>query len=333
MGRVDLELIAIDAISSGMNVRGLYGLAEPLDRERVELTRSVHDPFEISDTYYTASWSAYEVGHYRVVLALAAEFEALDLPALPLGHLANSVLARVPLGTWDEALADQARLRAMLGGNAAQPPSFASGGHGAEVLIHEARGERAAADAVLAEIDAWMGGGERPRLWSMPQAAVAMARRGDFARARALLRNLSGDHRLYHARALEARCSLVAEERAWAEVPELVAEARRHAEVGEIHALPRHADRLEARALMAGGDADGARALLERAVSGFRALDATWEVALSELALGEALAALDRLDDAADSVASAAVVFERLRVPRELEQARALLSGLPAPRR
>ncbi len=333
MGRVDLELIAIDAISSGMNVRGLYGLAEPLDRERVELTRSVHDPFEISDTYYTASWSAYEVGHYRVVLALAAEFEALDLPALPLGHLANSVLARVPLGTWDEALADQARLRAMLGGNAAQPPSFASGGHGAEVLIHEARGERAAADAVLAEIDAWMGGGERPRLWSMPQAAVAMSRRGDFARARALLRNLSGDHRLYHARALEAHCSLVAEERAWAEVPELVAEARRHAEVGEIHALPRHADRLEARALMAGGDADGARALLERAVSGFRALDATWEVALSELALGEALAALDRLDDAADSVASAAVVFERLRVPRELEQARALLSGLPAPRR
>ena len=333
IGRVDLELIAIDSISSGLNVRGLYGLAEPLDRERVELTRSVRDPFEISDTYYTAGWSAYEVGHYRVVLALCAEFEAFDLPALPLGHLSNSVLARVPLGTWDEALAEQGRLREMLGESANQPPSFASGGHGAHALIHEARGDHAAADAVLAEIDAWMGGGERPRLWSMPQAAVALARRGDFARARALLAHLSGRHLLYHARALEARCSLAAEERAWADVPAIVAEARRHSEVGQLHGLPRHADRLEGRALLAAGDAEGARVLFERAATGFRALDAAWEVALSELALGEALAALGRDEDAADAVASAAVAFERLRVPRELERARALLSRLPAPRR
>ena len=107
-----------------------------------------------------------------------------------------------------------------------------------EALIHEARGERAAADAVLAEIDAWMGGGERPRLWAMPQAAVAMARRGDFARARALLRHLAGDHRLYHARELEARCSLVAEERAWAEDRRSSPRRAAHAEVGELHALP-----------------------------------------------------------------------------------------------
>ena len=146
-------------------------------------------------------------------------FEAFDLPALPLGHLSNSVLARVPLGTWDAALAEQGRLREMLGESANQPPSFASGGHGAHALIHEARGDHAAADAVLAEIDAWMGGGERPRLWSMPQAAVALARRGDYIRARALLSHLSGRHLLYRARPLEARCSLAAEERAWADVP------------------------------------------------------------------------------------------------------------------
>ena len=68
-------------------------------------------------------------------------------------------------------------------------------------------------------------------------------------------------------------------------------------------------------------------------MSDFRALDATWEVALSELALGETLAVLGRDEDAADAVASSALVFERLRVPRELEQARALLGSLPAPRR
>jgi hypothetical protein len=240
------------------------------------------------------------------------------------------VLARVPLGTWDEALEDQARLRELLGESAGEPPSFAGGGYGAAALIHEARGDHAGADALLAEIEAWMGSAERPRLWAMPQAAVAMARRGDFARARRFLGYLGGAHMIYGARELEARCTLVGEERAWAEVPALVAEARRHSDVGKLHGLPLHADRLEGRALLAAGDAEGARVRFERAVAGFQALDAAWEVALSELALGEALVALGRDGDAAPPLAHAAAVFERLGVPRELEQARALLGRLPS---
>ena len=330
LDRPDLELIALDALSSGLNLRGHYGYAEPIDRERVEITRRVREPFEISDTYYTAGWSALEVGNYRVVVALAAEYEARNVDLAPLGQLANSVIARVPLGDWDEALADQARLRALVAESGASgPPSFASGGHGGEAFILAARGDAAAA-AVLNEIDAWDLEGERPRRWANPLASVAAARRGEYARARAYLSQLTGRHRIHHARELEARCTLIAEEGSWSEAPGIVDEARRHAGVARLLALPAHADRLEGRALLVAGDAGAACVCLERAVAGFHELGAAWEVALTELTLGEAFAALGREADATFRLTSSAAVFERLRVPRELARASELLSRLPA---
>jgi class 3 adenylate cyclase/tetratricopeptide (TPR) repeat protein len=326
IGRPDLELMTLDSLTSGLNVRGLYGIAEPIDRERLELARALRDPFEVSDTFYTAAWSCFEVGHYSDAVALAAEYVATAPDVLPLGSLSIAVLARVPLGDWDEALADQARMRELLGENADRPPSFASGAHGAEALIYEARGDHAAADAVLAVIAAWKKDGERARLWAHPPASVAAARRGDFAAARELLEPLRKSG-VYRARELDARCTLIAEQRAWDEAAAVIAQARRHAEAARLLVLPFHADRLEGRALLAAGNAAGAVVALERAVSGFAGLSAAWEVALTQLALGEALAALDRDKDAAEVLTRAAEEFERLRVPRELAQARALLSG------
>jgi class 3 adenylate cyclase len=325
--RPDLELMALDSLTSGMNVRGLYGVAEPIDRERLVLARTVHDPWEVTDTFYTGAWSAFEVGFYRDVVALAAEFDAMDIGLPPLGPLSLAVIARVPLGEWDEALTDQIRLRELLGDRVTQPPSFASAAHGGEALIHEARGDRAAADAVLAEIEAWRIGGEQPRRWSTPLAAVTLARQGKYAAARVLLdRLLEGG--LYRARELEARCTLVAEEGAWDEAASVVARARRHADVARLLALPFHADRLEGRALLASGDADAALGPLARAHSGFTGLEAAWEIALTELSLGEALTALGRDEDTAHTVARAAAQFARLGVPRELERARALIDRL-----
>ena len=133
-------------------MRGLYGLAEAIDRERLEIARGIRDPFEVGDTFYTAAWSAYEVGHYATVLELAAEFEAGEPAVPPLGVMSLTVLSRLPLGQWDEALADQVRARELLGDDAANPPSFASGGYGAEAFILEARGDAAGADAVRAMI-------------------------------------------------------------------------------------------------------------------------------------------------------------------------------------
>jgi class 3 adenylate cyclase/tetratricopeptide (TPR) repeat protein len=328
IGRPDLELTALDSISSGLNIRGLYGLVVPLDRERLELARALRDPFEVGDSFYTAAWSALAVGHFADVVALAAEFEAMDLDIVPLGHLSLAALARVPLGDWDGALADQARLCELLGERADRPPSMASGGYGAAAFILEARGDRASADAVLGVIEAWDAGGEWPRRWATPLAGSALARKGDFAAARRTLDKLLDSRPLYLGRELEARCTLIAEERSWDEVGDVVVEARRHAETAQLLALPLHADRLEGRALLAAGDADAALPLLERALEGFAALSAVWEVALTELSLGEALAASDRAEDAAKVIARAAEVFERLGVPRELERARALLAGL-----
>jgi hypothetical protein len=93
-----------------------------------------------------------------------------------------------------------------------------------------------------------------------------------------------------------------------------------------------HADRLDARTRAAAGDAEAALDLLERAASGFARLAAAWEVAVTELALGEVLVTLDRNDDAARVLGHAAAEFERLRVPRELGEARALLERLASVR-
>ena len=324
--RPDLELLALDALTSGMNVRGLYGLAEPIDRERVEIARGVRDPFEVADTFYTAAWSAYEVGHYGSVLALTAEFEAGGFPVPPMGHLSLAVLSRLPLGEWDEALADQTRVRGLVGDSTTKPPAFASGGYGAEAFIYEARGDAGRADAILAEVGS-LDVGERTRKWPLPQLVLMLSRRGDFAAARDVLGRLP-DRGIYVPRELEARCTLVAEEGTWDEAEATIEFARRHAAAAKLVALPLHADRLAGRALLAAGNPGRAVALLERAVSGFTELAARWEVALTELSLGEALALLGHDDLAAEVLERAVVEFARLRVPRELELAQARLAVL-----
>ncbi len=162
LGRLDLELMALDSISAGLNIRGLYGLAVPIDQERLDLARTLRDPFEVGDSFYTAAWSSLVVGLYPDVVALAREFDAMGIDLLPIGPLSLVVLAQVPLGEWDGALADHARALAMLGEDAERPPSMASGGWGAAAFIHEARGDSASADRALAVIDAWSVGRRAP---------------------------------------------------------------------------------------------------------------------------------------------------------------------------
>jgi class 3 adenylate cyclase/tetratricopeptide (TPR) repeat protein len=328
LARPDLELLSLDAISAGLNVRGQYGLSEDLDRQRLEIAKGVRDPFEVVDTYYTAAWSAYEVGHYRVAVELCVEFEAGEFAATPIGPLSLSVLARVALGEWDEALADQARVRELLGADESNPSSFASGGYGAEALIHEARGETAAADAVRVEIETWYSG-DRPRKWPLPHLILMLARRGDFSTAREALGVLH-DRDIYLPRELEVHCTLIAEQETWDEAERVIERSRSHAAGARLLSLPLHADRLEGRLLLAAGDAAAAVDPLERALAGFADLDARWEVALTALSLGEALVQLERNEQAASVLERAADEFARLRVPRELERAQRLLASINA---
>jgi len=306
--RPDLELIALDALSAGLNIRGLYGHARPIDNERLDLARTLRDPFEVGDSFYTAAWSALAVGDYAEVVALAAEFEGMAIDLVPIGTLALAVLAQAPLGDWDAALANQERVRALLGERGSRPPSMASGGFGAEMFIHEARGERASADAAFAVVDAWSRDGEARRNWATPLVAAALVRRGDFASAREYLERLRDTEALFLDRELEARCLLIAEEGAWDDADAVIDRARRHAADGRLEALPLHADRLEGRALLAARDPQAALIPFERAVAGFEGLGAAWELALTELSYGEALAALGRDDDALARLEAAAGV-------------------------
>ena len=216
------------------------------------------------------------VGHYAEVVALAAEFEAMELDLAPLGPLSLAVLARVPLGEWDGALADQARVaRAARRASGRVRRAWRAAATAPRRSSTRRAARRAGADAVLAVIDgvgapAASGRGTGRLRWprrrsraeaSSPQPAPCLDR---------LARNTASTS----PRELEARCTLIAEEGAWDEAAGVIAASRRHAERGRLRraAVPRRPS--GGRALLAAGDADGALELLERAVAGFAALAA-----------------------------------------------------------
>jgi tetratricopeptide (TPR) repeat protein len=326
LGRADLELMALDALGAAEYAHGHFGLAERYDHERLQILRTIRDPFEIADTYFTACWTALEVGRFAEVVTLGEEFDNART-GNPVGALALRAAARIPLGQWEPALVDQAHIRELLGDQAPFPPSFASAGYGAELLIRTARGEDAAADAGIAELWQWAHQNKPTRLWPFPAMALALARQGDFTGSRRVLEELPRDEMSRPGR-LEALCTLVAEEGAWDEWRSLVSESRSLAESGRLLALPLHADRLEGRALAASGEASRAVTPLERAVAGFAQLGAQWELALTQLSLGEALATLDRNQEAQQVLDAASHKFEQLRVPREHKRAQTILRRL-----
>jgi hypothetical protein len=258
------------------------------------------------------------------VIELADEVLARDLEISPLGSVALTALAHVPLGSWDEGLAAQQFIRELMSDGSA-PPSFASGGYGAEAFILVAR-EEPLADERLTEVEAWTSE-EFPRRWPLPFAAVAYARRGEFDSARRLL-DLLDDQGVYRPRELEARCALIVEEQSWSEAEEVIDAARRFAYEGQLIALPLHAARLEGHLLRSRGQLAAARDSLELALAGFVSLNAQWEMARTELALAEVLIGLESVDEAASRLEHAEATFARLRVPRELAHARKLLDSL-----
>lgn len=123
---------------------------------------------------------------------------------------------------------------------------------------------------------------------------------------------------------MEAESELVATAGAWDRVTDLVAEMRRHAEVGDAPSVAVFADRVEGRAAIAAGDADDAARSLERAITGFETLGVPWERALTELDLARVTSAAGRTDESKALVARAAATFEEVRDTEGAAAARAL---------
>jgi tetratricopeptide (TPR) repeat protein len=223
---------------------------------------------------------------------------------------------------------DVRKMEELLDDRRARPPYFASRPYAAMALVHEIRGNSAAADALIGILrnvstDEDEGGF---LTWS-PWFGPLLIRRGRAEEAWDLLNRAfehwrwRGMHELIH----EAMCEAVAATGRWNVVPERAAEMRAYAERGGFATLPFAVDRLEGRAAANASDLERAAELFRRSAEGFARLETAWESALSEMLLGETLIALGRRDEAITRLRRALETFERLGAVREQAQARDLL--------
>jgi tetratricopeptide (TPR) repeat protein len=268
------------------------------------------------------------VGRYEDARRWASEgFErARGGPDVWRAGLAWRAIARFRLGDWDGALEDYQRME-----EARAVTLFGTTGYftltmwSCIALLHELRGERAAADRLIARLSTELAGGT-PTVRVIPFVSRVFAHRGSdeaFARIESSA-SLIGREMGWGV-ILEARCDVTAELGRFELADETVAEARAFAARGQLEALPLYADRLEGRACLARADATSAVAPLASARAGFARIGARWEAALAQLWLGEAQLALGDVEDARRSATDALEVFDELRSARERDLARSLL--------
>jgi class 3 adenylate cyclase len=331
LGDADLLSAALDLVQTHQEQGGRRGESFRTSVRRIELVPRLTDVKEIGDSYAVAARSALHLGRYREAEEHAStcidRARGVDSGSY-LHGLTWRVAARFALGEWEDALDDQAELERVAALAPRElPPGYSMGAYTRIALCHELRGEPEDADRYigLALRYTKLGGFAhvRGRSIHLPPLALALARRRRFDEALTLIpltpRSASAGV------TLEALCEIAAAREHWDEASELVAQAREEAEIGEQLSLPLVADRLEGRAADATGDViEGAR-LLGRSAEGFAALGAAWEAAWSRLLLAELVVRSDSRR-AAEQLAAALPVFERLGSVREAERARAVLA-------
>jgi class 3 adenylate cyclase len=332
LGRLDLELAALDARSCVPIVQGLYGGVWPYIERRLELIRDFEDPWEVGDTYSLAAWHLFDVGHYADAARYGfegAERAAGGVMGVGIHSLARGLGALLPMGRWDELMIRFDELQESMGDRRDEPPPFVIGAYTIAAFVHEARGEREASDRLLQVVEALRGTrGDDTIPLADPYGAATLGRRGLFDEAFARLDAHEGE--LANRAAWYAvRCDLSGDAERWDQADAFVATSRAWAQEAQLVALPAHADRLEGRAALAAGRAADAVALLTRARDLFAELDADWEGARTDLHLARAILAADSASAAqpdARVVAQRALeVFERIGALREAEDARDLV--------
>jgi class 3 adenylate cyclase len=330
LGRDDLASAALDGVGSIEVIVGLHGHTWPVIERRLEIAERLTDPWEVGDALQTAADIALAIGRYDDARRLATEgYErARGGPDVWRAGLAWRAIARFKLGDWDGAVEDFERMEA-----ARATTRFGTVGYftltmwSCIALLNELRGEGAAADALVARVDAELSGGT-PTVRTIPWLARLSAhRRSDeaFERIEGSASLVGRD--MGRGATLEAHCDVIGDLGRWELADEIVAEAREFAQQALLEALPLHADRLDGRSALARGDASSAVEALARAAFGFADLGARWEAALARLWLGEAQLEAG-MPDARESAQAAHDVFEELRSLQELERARSLLGRI-----
>jgi class 3 adenylate cyclase len=327
IGRVELALAALDAVQAvHMHYGRLRAAGQTLDR-RLRLVGELSDPQEVADTYAMAAAYYTDVGRYEQAEEAGTRGIALTLELYRAGAihcLSWSEVARFHLGRWDDFLASLGWREELLEGRL--PVHGASRSWACAVLVHEARGDRAAADRYLADVDLIEGG--RPRANCTPEVARALARMGRPEEAHARIdQALAVAHPDSRARLLPARCDVLAEEGAW-DTAAKAAAAVRSTVLEDAQTILPYADRLEGRAALATGSPAAAAARLAAAALGFAALRAGWELACTRLWLAEAHAAAGRPDLALAALAAARPALEAVGSRRESGHAAELATRL-----
>ena len=331
LGRDDLASAALDGVMSTEFVLGLHGRTWPVVERRLAIVERLTDPWEVGDALQTAADGALAIGRYEDARRWASEgFErARGGPDVWRAGLAWRTIARFKLGDWDGAVEDFERMEA-----ARATTRFGSVGYftltmwSCIALLDELRGSGAAADALIARVDAEFSAATQT-VRVVPWFARVWAHRGSDS-ALELIEESSSlrSSKMGRGPTLEAHCDVVADLGRWELADEVAADARAFAERALLEALPFHVDRLEGRAALTRGDATNAVAALTQARDGFVALRAAWEGAIAGLWLAEAHVAAGDVPEARWAAEGAADVFERVRSVREAEQARSLLARL-----
>jgi class 3 adenylate cyclase len=336
LGDADLLSAALDLVQTHEEQRGRRGDSYRTSLRRIELIPRLTDVKEIGDSYAVAARSALHLGRYRDAEAHASacveRARRIDSGSY-LHGLTWRVAARFALGEWEGALADQAELERVTALAPQElPPGFTMGAYTRVALCHELRGEHDDADTyiglALRYVEHSGYARVRGRSIHVPPLALALARRGRFEEALALIPYVPGS--VSAGMTLEALCEIAAARERWDEAARLVAAAGQEAEVGEQLSLPLYADRLAGRAAGASGALTEAAELLRRSADGFAAIGAGWEEAWSRLLLAEVIAGGESRR-AKRELAAALSVFDRLGSVRETERARALLAEVAAP--
>jgi class 3 adenylate cyclase/tetratricopeptide (TPR) repeat protein len=322
MGLPNRASAAFDQATGPWVSSGRYGRLIPIWELRSEIIPEVTDMLEIGDFYAAGAWAHFEVGRYGRALEIADEGLVAITGREPSSELHISAWRTASLyrlGRWDEALEGFAMIRQMLENREDDPPYFATHAFGVAGVIYERRGERVQSDGLAAAI-LRMVTGSSGRLY--PTLLRFLVVRGDLVQAKGISR--PHNWQIHAGDALEAEAERLAAAEEWGGAADLVAEMRSHAERADAPAVVAFADRLEGRAALAGGDAEGAQRSLERAADGFETIDASWERALTELDLARVASSAGNSEAARTWTARAAATFDALRDTEGAAAARAL---------
>jgi class 3 adenylate cyclase len=157
LGRPDLAVVALDGVQHNLNRQLRYAAAYEATQRRLELAKTAGDLNELGDSYAVAAWSAAYLGSFREARAIGLEgFELLrsDAPSYAGHSLSWAALAAYYLGDWDEVLDGVELVRAAHGERGESPKHGFAGPWPAAALVHDVRGDRTAAERLLAEIAA-----------------------------------------------------------------------------------------------------------------------------------------------------------------------------------